>query len=341
MALPNPLRLDPPDRPNWRSALSTAQFGPIAEDLLAVSIEAAASGLGTIARPIVDRGVDLYLRRLRSLLTIPIQVKAFEQVSPDGIVRFDLPVAEVPDDPNAVLSIVHVPFPHDQLYRRFFLIPFSLFRERCPRGRFQDRDCFSFTGNFSGVAGDLWSDRLLDINALPEWLASISGWSAPVPPVPHPPRPHPVTEGDALTTWRGDIGRLWMATELERAGGGSIVIAEDRVRLDTVALLLHDLSSRRMAGLHIRTGKVTPDRRIHFEVSRPPFFIDERLYVLLVLLRPDDRRHDFCLLIPSKDLPDLGYSTTITLDPLTKRFEPYRVPSDEVGSVFLKRVFGP
>lgn len=131
-----------------------------------------------------------------------------------------------------------------------------------------------------------------------------------------------------------------MATELERAGGGSIVIAEDRVRLDTVSLLLHDLSSRRMAGLHIRTGKVTPDRRIHFEVSRPPFFIDERLYVLLVLLRPDDRRHDFCLLIPSRELPDLGYSTTITLDPLTKRFEPYRIASDEVAQLFLKRVFG-
>jgi hypothetical protein len=340
MALPNRPSLEPPDRPDWRSALSTAQFGPIAEDLLAVSIEAAASGLGTIARPIVDRGVDLYLRRLRSLLTIPIQVKAFEQVSPDGIVRFDLPVAEVPDDPNAILAIVHVPFPHDQLYRRLFLIPFPLFRERCPHGRFQDRDCFSFTGNFSGVADDLWSDRLLDINALPEWLASISGWSAPVPPVPHPPRLHPLIEGDALTTWRGDIGRLWMATELERAGGGSIVIAEDRVRLDTVTFLLHDLSSRRMAGLHIRTGKVTPDRRIHFEVSRPPFFIDERLYVLLVLLRPDDRVHDFCLLIPSTELPDLGYSTTITLDPLTKRFGPYRVQSDEVAQVFLKRVFG-
>ncbi|HEV3165929.1 MAG TPA: hypothetical protein VGZ22_18005, partial [Isosphaeraceae bacterium] len=87
-------------------------------------------------------------------------------------------------------------------------------------------------------------------------------------------------------------------------------------------------------------GKVRPDRRTHFEVARPPFFIDERLYVLLALLRPDDRPHDFCLLIPSDALPGLGYSSTVTLDPLTKRFEPYRVPSDEVGRMFLKRVFG-
>lgn len=213
-----------------------------------------------------------------------------------------------------------------------------MFRERCPRGLFQDRECFSFVGNFLGVSTNLWSDYLLDIDRLPQWLATVPGWAAPIPPVPHPPRPHPVV-GDALTTWRGDIGRLWTATELERAGGGSIVTAEDRVRLDTVTFLIHDLSSRHMAGLHVRTGKVTPDRRIHFEVSRAPFFIDERLYVLFVLLRPDDRVHDFCLLIPSNALPDLGYSETITLDPLTKRFAPYRVPSDEVGQVFLKSVF--
>jgi hypothetical protein len=84
---------------------------------------------------------------------------------------------------------------------------------------------------------------------------------------------------------------------------------------------------------------VTPDRRFHFEVHRPPFFTDERLYVLVVLLKNDDRVHDFGLLIPSTALPELGYSETITLDPLTKRFEPYRIPSNEMAQVFLKRVF--
>lgn len=157
--------------------------------------------------------------------------------------------------------------------------------------------------------------------------------------MPHPLRPQAIIEGDALTEWRGDIGRLWTATELERAGAGAIVLAEDRVRLDTVTLLIHDLSSQHIAGLHIRTGKVTLGRTVHFEVPRPPFFIDERLYVLLVLLQRDDHVHDFSLLIPSEALPDLGYSETITLDPLTKRFVPYRVPSEQVGSVFLKSVF--
>src|SRR5256885_15276089 len=102
MALLDPIgSLDPPDRPDWRSALSTTQFGPIAEDLLAVSLEAAGSGSATIARPIVDRGVDLYLRRLWSLLTTPLQVKAFQHVTPDGTVRFAIPVPQLPSDPGA------------------------------------------------------------------------------------------------------------------------------------------------------------------------------------------------------------------------------------------------
>jgi hypothetical protein len=61
--------------------------------------------------------------------------------------------------------------------------------------------------------------------------------------------------------------------------------------------------------------------------------------VLLVLLRPDRRIHDFCLLIPSKDLPELGYSETMTLDPLTKRFLKYRVPSEEFAAAFLMKAF--
>ena len=329
-------RIGPPHHPDWRSELTTAQFGPMAEDLLAVSFEAAASGSGTIARPIVDRGVDLYFRRLRSLRTVLIQVKAFQHLSPDGNGNLDLPITDVGDDPNGYLAMVHLPAPHDQLYRQFFLIPVRQFRERCPGALLHGRD----TGNFSGAVDDLWRDYLLDIDRLPEWLGTVPEWTTPVPAVPHTRRSNPAMEGDAQTMWRGDIGRLWTATELERAGSASIVIAEDRVRLDTVTLLIHDLSSRHIAGLHIRTGKVTPDRTIHFEVPRAPFFIDDRLYVLLVLLQPDDRVHDFCVLIPSNAMPDLGYSETITLDPLTKRFELYRLPSNEVGHMFLKRVFG-
>jgi len=156
--------------------------------------------------------------------------------------------------------------------------------------------------------------------------------------VPHAIRPH-ANVGDTLTQWRGEIGRLWTATELERAGAASIVLAEDRVRLDTVTLLIHDLSSRQIAGLHIRTGKITPGRTVHFEVPRPPFFIDKRLYVLLVLLQGDALVHDFCLLNPSEVLPDLGYTETSTLDPITNPINPSRVARGDVGLAFLQRAF--
>ncbi len=339
MALRDPIEsLHPRPRPDWRSAPIKVQFGGMAEDLLAVSLEAAGRGAATIARPIVDRGIDLYLRRLRSLLTIPLQVKAFQHLDADSNGILDLPVTDLSDDPTGTLAIVHLPSPYDQLYGRLFLIANADFRERCPRRVVHGADCYSFRGHFSGELRDEWNDYRIDINALPKWLSSLSGWSAPIPPVPDAPRRHPVVEGDAPMQLRGDIGRLWAATELERAGGGLIAIAEDRVRLDTVTFLIHDLQSRGLGGLHVRTGRVTPDRRIHFEVHRPPFFIDEKLYVLVVLLQPDDRVHDFCLLIPSAAVPDLGFSETITLDPLTRRFEPYRVASDQVATVFLKKI---
>lgn len=100
-----------------------------------------------------------------------------------------------------------------------------------------------------------------------------------------------------------------------------------------------NLGTRRFAGLHLRTAIFNDRRRTHFEVKRPHFFVDGRLLVLLVLLRPDRRVHDSCLLIPSEDIPELGYSETLTLDPLTKRFRNYRIASDEFGSTFLERAF--
>jgi hypothetical protein len=58
------------------------------------------------------------------------------------------------------------------------------------------------------------------------------------------------------------------------------------------------------------------------------------------LLRPDRRIHDYRLLIGSADSPGLGFSETLTLDPLTKRFQKYRVPSEEFGSRLMQTAFG-
>jgi hypothetical protein len=332
----NPLK--PRRRPSWKSELTTAQFGPIAEDLLGVALAAAASGSGTVARPLIDRGVDLYLRRLRTLLTFPIQVKACRHVSPDAVVTEEIAVADLRDLSGGYLAMLHVPPPYDQLYQRLYLIPIGEFRQRSPRTRSHGIESYRFTANFGGSAEDMWSPFAVDVERLAEWIASIPSWTKAIPPPPLPAKPDVrLLTRDADNFSTSGLGTLWAEAELERVGGDGITVAEDRVRLDPMTLLVHHHGSQRFAGIHIRTAIFNETRRIHFDVKRPHFFVDRGLWVLLVLLRPDRRVHDFCLLIPSKDIPDLGYSETMTLDPLTKRFLKYRVPSEEFAAAFLKK----
>ena len=339
MALRQPFSpLEPPQRPPWRSELSTPQFGPICEDLLAVSLTAAAGGLATIGRPMVDRGIDLYLRRLRSLLTVPIQVKGVTHVNPDATITEDLLVSDVHVAPGGYLAFVHAPPPYDQLYRRLFLIPIATFRQRCPLTTAKGKPTFHFVASMAGETKDSWSEFLMDIDRLPEWLEAIPGWWHPVPPAPSSDDATRLELPDASNHGNlseAHLGRLWATAEIERAGFDQVVIVEDRVRLDTVTLPLHDVVGGRIAGLHIRTSTYPADRRIHFDVKRRGFFIDPRLLVLLVLLDKDHQPGDFCLLIPSEAMPKLGYSETLTLDPLTKRFVPYRVQADQLGALLM------
>jgi len=333
-------RLKPRPRPSWRTDLTSAQFGTIAEDLLAVALAAAASGSGTIARPLVDRGVDLYLRRLRSLRTIPIQVKAFRHVGPDGTVTMDITVGDIRDSATGYVAFVHVPPPCDQLYGRLYLVPVEELRRRCPRVNSHGVESYRFSANFAGTVQDLWSPFAADIERLSDWIAAIPRWTEPTPPIPS------AKQGDAFsavddmgTVGIAGITTLWAMAELERAANGGIVVAQDRIRLDTVTLLVHHLGTGRFAGLHLRTAIFDDTRRTHFEVKRPHFFVDPDLWVQLVLLRPDRRMHDFGLLMPSEDIPQLGYSETLTLDPLTKRFRKYLVSRDNFGSTFLNKAF--
>ncbi len=311
----------------------------MAEDLLAVAFGAGGGGQATIAWPLADLGIDFYLRRRRTLLTVPVQVKSFSQLTPDGIASLDLPVDGVSDHPNGYLAVLHLPAPFSQLYSRVFLIPFAEFRKRCPRGVSHGEEVFHFVGNFAHPGDGHWLEFVMPVDSLGSWFDSIPGWSNRVRPVRRELAEAPITPGESQ--WRGDLGRLWTAAEIERAAGvGAIVIAEDRIRLDTVTLLVHDLRKQQIAGLHVRTQKITPAHTVHFEVIRSSFFLDEKLYVVVVLLNDDERPHEFCLLIPSTDIPHVGYSETISFRHLTKRFAPYVVPSEQVGAAFLGKVFG-
>ena len=332
--------LTPRPRPPWKTELSSAQFGTIAEDLLAVALAASANGSGTVARPSIDRGVDLYIRRLRTLLTVPFQVKAFRHVDADGAAMMDIAASDIREKSGGYWAMVHVPPPHDQLYSRLFLVPPGDLRKVCRRVQSHGVDSYRFSANFASTDEGPLAPFAVDVDRLAEWIARIPGWTERIPPI---RVAETATARDAFddlgTVGLANLSTLWAKYELERAGNRAIMVAEDRSRLDTVTLLAHQPATGRFAGLHVRTAIFDETRRTHFEVKRPHFFVDPNLWVLLVLMRSDRRVHDFCLLIPSKDIAELGYSETVTLDPLTRRFRRYQLASTEFGQAFVKVAF--
>jgi hypothetical protein len=333
--------LKPRPRPPWKTQLASAQFGDIAEDLVALTFAAAAAGSGAIAFPFVDRGVDLYLRRLLTLVTAPLQVKAFAHVEPDGGATLNIPIEDL-RAANGYWVVVHLPAPHDQLYRRMYLIPVAEIRRRSQRVTDHDVASYRFTLNFAGTPEDPWSEFALDVNDIADWIANLPGWIGATSPAPPIGATKSLSAGDDIgTVGTAALSNLWAIQELERAAKGSIVVAQDRTRLDTVSLLIHHLGTGNFAGLHVRTGFFDESRRTHFEVKRLHFFTDPDLWVLLVLRRRDQSVHDFVLLIPSEDILKLGFSETLTLDPLTKRFRKYQLAAADFGKTFMEKAFAP
>lgn len=309
----------------------------MAEDLLGVALEAAAGGSGVVGRPRLDKGIDLYLRRLRTMLTVPLQVKASLLVGPDGAVTHYVPEADLRALAGGFIAFVHIPAPHDQLYARLFLIPDHEFRKRCALVSYHRIACYRFTAQFAGSVDAEWSRHAIDIDRLSAWIATIPGWTEPLTHLRTLPPEEGLTKAEGHNI--GDLGCLWASSELQRIALDRVMIVEDRVRLDPVTFLVHDLKTQRFAGLHLRTAIFNETRRIHFDVKRHHFFADPDLWVVLVLLRPDRRVHDYVLLIPSADIPKLGFSETLTLDPLTRRFRKYQLPADNFGKEFLERAF--
>src|SRR5690348_16649862 len=173
--------LKPRPRPRWKNQLACAQFGDIAEDLIGLTFAAAAAGSGAVALPFVDRGVDLYLRRLLTLLAIPLQVKAFAHVEPDGSATLNIPVEDLRAG-SGWWVIVHLPAPHDQLCRRIYLIPVAEIRHRSKRVTDHDVESYRITVSFAGVSGDHLSQFALDVEDLPSWIGNIPGWINPIVP---------------------------------------------------------------------------------------------------------------------------------------------------------------
>ena len=271
------------------------------------------------------------------MVTFPIQVKASVLVGPDGASTHYVPQHDLAALSNGYVGFVHIPEPYDQLYERLFLVPDVEFRKRAQLVRYHGVPCYRFEARFAGAVDDDWAPFVVSIDQLAGWVSALPGWTKtlPLPPLRSQRTPTRAEYHDIAA-----LGSLWVQAELERVALGRIMLVEDRVRLDPVTFLVHDLETQRFAGLHLRTATFTKTRRIHFDVKQEHFFTDPDLWIVLVLLRPDHRAHDFVLLIPSADIPRLGFSETMTLDPLTKRFRKYVIPTPEFGGAFMEVAFG-
>jgi hypothetical protein len=147
----------------------------------------------------------------------------------------------------------------------------------------------------------------------------------------------------------GKSGELWLASQLMRVCLDNLVIAQDRLRVDCVDLLLHDLVSYAIAGLVIHTSTIDSRGHVQFRIRQETFFIDPQLFIVVPVFRDDGSLHETAFVIPSQELPgittlsidrgDAGYQGNFRLEPLAEKMRPFAVPSAELAAAVLSRAF--
>ncbi|HET9849133.1 MAG TPA: hypothetical protein VFR68_11320 [Candidatus Dormibacteraeota bacterium] len=321
-----------------------ARLGSVAEDRVAAAIVLQAPSTATVAYPLLDLGFDLYLRRIRTLRAHPLQIKARSFLNPGG--QFEASIASLHPDPRGYVVLPYLPPPDWELQSRLWAVPIPEF----PNLAQHDGDGFLFTGyldDLNGAAGKY----LVDVGHLDrQWLARIPRWTDPV----HRPRLESGTGIEEVpksgTRALGKSGELWLASQLMRVGLNDLGIAQDRLRVDCVDLLLHDLVSYAIAGLVIHTSTIDARGHVQFRIRQETFFIDAQLLIVVPVFRNDGSLHETGFLIPSHELPgittlsidhgDAGYQGNFRLEPLPEKMRPFAVPSAELAAAVLSRAFG-
>ena len=78
--------------------------------------------------------------------------------------------------------------------------------------------------------------------------------------------------------------------------------------------------------------------------------MDDRLFTVLLVYRPDGSLHDLAFLVPSvevakgrlyNDRGDAGYVFNFRVDPLADRMRPYAVPAKDLADAILDRLRRP
>ena len=323
---------------------SDAQFGSVAELLVANASMVGAQGSVALVFPLLDLGFDLYLRRIRTLRVVPTQVKARSFLSPYG--EFQVSVNSLRPDPSGYVVMPYVPPSTWQLAERLWAIPIPDFIKLArPHG-----EGYLFSGylddRFPGPA----SKFLVEVTQLrKQWLGRIPGWNDPIPGPPFPMATPKEQVGRSASRVLGRFGELWLAAKLMRSGLENVAIAQDRLRVDCVDLLLHDLRSFAVAGLSVHTSSINARGIVQFRLRRQTFFLDGRLFVVILIALGDGAVHDTAFLIPASEIPgvttvsvdrgDPGYQGSFRLEPLAEKMRPYAIPTETLGPTILERLF--
>jgi hypothetical protein len=301
-------------------------------------------GIATVAFPLLDLGFDLYLRRIRTLRVHPLQVKARSFLQPDG--EFQAGIGSLHSDPNGYVVLPYVPPPDWQLHERLWAIPIPEFVKLAqPQG-----DGYLFSGYFDGSFAGPATKYLIETDQLHrQWLDRIPGWRLPVraarlgteSSMEEVPRP--------ASRAFGRYGDLWLASQLMLAGLQNVVLAQDRLRVDCVDLLLHDLRSYAIGGLVIHTSSLNARGIVQFRIRHDTFFVDPQLYVVILPCSDDGAIQDSAFVVPSEAIPvistlssdrgDPGYQGSFRLDPVAEKMRPYGVPTAKLGLTVLNRLF--
>ncbi len=312
---------------------------------MATAILLSEPGTVAVAFPLLDLGFDLYPRRIRTLRAHPVQVKARSFLEADG--EFQASIASLHADPSGYVLLPYVPPPHWQLHPRLWAISIPEFVKLAqPHG----------TGYlFSGYcdkrfAPSATNQFLVDVDQLHrQWLDRIPGWKDPVRAPRLAPSPSMEEVPRAASRAFGKYGELWLASQLMRVGLENVVVAQDRLRVDCVDLLVHDLQSYGIGGLVVHTSSLNARGIVQFRIRRDTFFIDPNLFVVVIPCMSDFALHKIAFLIPAAEIPavttassdrgDPGYQGSFRLDPLAEKMRPFAVPMDKLGVIVLERLF--
>ncbi|MDQ6885064.1 MAG: hypothetical protein M3077_12665 [Candidatus Dormibacteraeota bacterium] len=331
----------------WLDSHSKPTFGAISEDTVAIAILHSSGGKTIVARPLVDLGFDGYARRVGTMVTVPYQVKARRSLLKDGEFVYRIPVKALVRDPNAAIVFPYFPPPGPEPFEKAFVIPVEYFAKHCPILQSPRGAYFEFVAGFRGTKRK-WSPFCFELHHLQDqWLDQLAGWSEEA--MVRRPAGRIDAGSGPQHKLRGAFAEWFVAGQVQVAGGNKVIVAADRVRVDCVALVVHDLTTFSVGGLAVHSGLITPGRTFAISFGGTTFFADDRLWLVLLGAFANGTFHEDCFLIPSAAVPTLfskatmangriGYRLGISLHRIPAKLEPYRVPTADLGRTILKNV---